>query len=283
MAALFRRRVSLIVAQPLADDYKNLSAQVVEIDGLRVQFKVEKSLRGKDPNSAEITVWNLSPTSRALLETRAAKVVLRAGYEDSVEQLFVGDVVFGESKHEGPDWQTKILAGDGARARKFARVSRSFRAGAPFASVAKGIALALGVGVGNLPDVLATVSTQYVQGYAAHGPAARELDRVLKSAGYEWSIQDGQLQVLKAGTELRTTVVLDAEHGLVGSPEVGAGEEKGGPVLTATSLLQGSLVPGVRLDLRGETVRGLFRVTKVSHDGDTHGAEWYTKVEGKPL
>src|ERR1044071_7509029 len=89
---LFDRRVSLLVAFPLATDYRSISGQVVEVQDLRVQFKIEKSLE-KDPNTAEISITNLAESTRSQMQTQSAKIILRAGYLNTLGQIFVGDAL----------------------------------------------------------------------------------------------------------------------------------------------------------------------------------------------
>src|SRR5690349_10835990 len=98
--ALFRRKVKLIVAAPLDSDYKSISVQTTEITDLRVQFKVVKTL-GKEPNTCEITVTNLSAHTRGQLPGKGAKVVLQAGYEQTLSQIHFGDATLIESRREG--------------------------------------------------------------------------------------------------------------------------------------------------------------------------------------
>jgi hypothetical protein len=112
-----------------------------------------------------------------------------------------------------------------------------------------------------------------------NGQAADILDRMARSSGYEWSVQDGQLQFLEVGKALqRTAVSLTPDTGLLGSPEVG---EKG--VVTARSWLQPSIIPGRKVHIRSRQVNGFFRVLKLLHRGDTRGSEWYTEIEGQPV
>jgi len=285
---LFRRRVQVVVASPLTENFSTISAQVMEIEKLRVSFKVSKSLT-KDPNTAEIKVYNLSEATRAKLPGKAAKIVLRAGYESTEDQIYIGDARTIESKKENADWITTFRCGDGERAVQHARVNASFAAGTPVSDIINTLGRAAKVDTGNLSKIAAGVpsSTQYTQGYAASGLALKELEKVLKFAGYELSIQDGALQALKPGEATTEEVILLApDSGLIGSPELAAGETKEGknkaaakPVLKAKSLLQGKLRPGRRVQVQSRQFNGLYRCVKVEHAGDTDGQDWFSSLE----
>lgn len=285
----------MIVASPLEEDYLNLSAQTVEISDLRVQFKVEKSLE-KNPNSAEIKITNLSEHTRASMTTFGSKVILRAGYGDRQAQLFVGDARVIDHTREGADWVTRIQAGDGARGYSHGRVSRSFPPGTPFADVIGFVGNALGIDGSAITKKVASVAgRQFAHGYTAHGRASTELDKVLRAAGYEWSIQDGKLQVLEPGEGTTEKVVeLSSDSGLIGSPEMsvskprkkaktGKAKKTKPPVLKFKALLSADIAPGRRVSFVSEKHTGIHRVLKITHSGDTHGGDWFTEGESEAL
>lgn len=285
MARLYGRICKLIVAAPIADDYRTVSANVYEIEGLQVRFEVKKTLK-KNPNDATIRITNLSPRSQAEMRERGIKVLLQAGYPDNLETLFVGDGYVGDTKTEGPDTVTTIQAGDGARAYLHARVAESFRAGTPASVVVRRLAEASGLDLGNVGAQAAQVAArQYANGYVAFGNATRELDKVLRSMGLEWSIQDGKIQVLRPGEGTTVNAVtLSSETGLIGSPEVGTPEKKGQrPRVKFKSALQPSIKAGGHVLLDGLTHKGLVLVKQVTHVGDTHGDDFYTEAEGETL
>jgi hypothetical protein len=288
MPNLFRRRVKVALATALKEDFSSISALVTEIEQLRVSFKVTKALT-KDPNTCEIKIYNLSTETRAKLPGTGAKVLLRAGYQSTEEQIFIGDARVIESKQEGADWVTTIRCGDGERAILHARVSESFTPGTPVANAIRTLGKAAKIDIGNLDKVVAGISPsqQYTQGYAAHGNLYKELGKALQFAGYELSIQDGALLALKPGEATTEEVIeLSEASGLIGSPESASGEKKEGknkapakPVLKVKSLLQGQLRCGRKLSLKSIQYNGLFRIVKVEHSGDTVGGDWYSSLE----
>lgn len=286
---LFRRRVKVALATALKEDFSSVSALVTEIEQLRVSFKVTKALT-KDPNTCEIKVYNLSADTRAKLPGTGAKVLLRAGYQSTEEQIFIGDARVIESKRESSaDWVTTIRCGDGERAVLHARVSSSFSPGTSVADVLRSLGKAGKVDTGNLEKVASGLSPslQYTQGYAAHGNFYKELGKALQFAGYELSIQDGAILALKPGEATTEEVIeLSAQSGLIGSPETASGEKKEGknkapakPVLKVKSLLQGQLRCGRKVSLKSTQYNGLFRIVKVEHSGDTASGDWYSSLE----
>lgn len=305
MAKLLQRKCRLILADPLVVGGKDtVSTQGIEVTDLRVSFKIRKSLK-KEPNTCEISVWNLNESTRAAVQKKNLIVVLEAGYEGALAQLFSGNARYVDQVGEGPDWCTRIQCGDGERAYQYRRVNLSFAKGTRVADVVSRVADALGVPQTGLEKLKSAVTDQFVKGYTASGKVSDELDHLLKSRGFEWSIQDGQLQILPTGQATPdTAVLLTPKTGLIGSPEHGNPERKipagqidpsaagfnitatkvtGPSVLKVKSLIQPGFKPGRKVEVRAETVKGVFRIQTVEHEGDSFGGAWYSLLECLPV
>ena len=282
MAQLFGRSVRLIIGSTL-------------IEGLRAQFKIKKTAT-KEPNECELSIWNLSETSRAALQAKGTRIIVEAGYISTASVIFAGDSSIIDHKHEGPDWISRIQCGDGERAFKFATLNQSFGPGVSVLEVFKKAAGQLvfkGVSIDNAVKQAQTELTgQFTQGYVLSGRAFSAAAQLAESYGLELSIQDGQLQLIRrASTTQDQAVVLSASTGLIGSPEHGTpaaaapdGRKKP-QVLKAKSLLQPGIRAGGRVRIEAESPgnNGDFKVLTVVHDGDTHGGSWYSEIEAVPV
>ncbi len=284
MSDLFERRCTVIMGKP-PENFVDLLPGAIEVKGLRVQFKVSKSL-DKHPNTCEVSITNLSAKTRKDMQAKGARVIVSAGYKDTESQIFAGDARYIEHVRMGPDWVTKVQCGDGERAYQNGRVNGSWGPGTSIVDVLKSAAKSLFVDPGNLNQKVTNLSQQFVNGYAAQGKASVELDKVLAPTGYEWSIQDGRLQLLRPGETTTDSVVeLSPTSGLIGSPEHGTPDKKGGPAtIKIKSLLQASIKPGGKVVVNSAEYRGaVFRVLKVEHRGDTAGGDWYSEIEAHAL
>ncbi len=263
---------------------------------LRVVFAIEKD-DNRDPNRATIEIFNLNKTNRGVLRAgsdllQSSKdaglvydwpLIVQAGYGALKGQIFSGDIVRADSRLNGTDWVTTIEAEDGGTKFRSARISQSFGKGTPVLAVLNALLAELGVGPGNAPaHFAAPTSRGYVvfqNGVALTGKVSKLLDKYITSAGYQWSIQDGQLQVLAPDeVSLGLVTILSPLTGLVGSPEQG---EKG--IIKARSLLQPSIKPGSLVTMISNNVNGPYKATMCNYFGDSHGQDWYTECEGKPL
>jgi hypothetical protein len=284
VARLFKHAVALALSKPLNGDFFKHGSTTTTITGLRVTYEVEKHT-GKEPNTCRVEIYNLAERTRSELQEKPVHVLLQAGYEDTVETLFQGDLTWADSKKDGADWITTLQLGDGERAFQHARVSRSYRAGVPALTALNEVARAMGLRARPSARVRAQLARQFTGGLVLHGACRSELTRLLAPLGVDWSIQDGELQVLRSD-EHRTElpVLVSQDTGMIGSPEFGAPEKKGGrPLLTVNMLLNPRVVAGGRIQVTSRHVNGVFRVERVTHTGDTHGDDWTTTAEARAL
>lgn len=285
---LFQRRARLVIEFPVATpgDFTHTTSERIEIDGfgdasMRIRYTITKTLE-KEPNPGEITVTNLSPEHRARAQVKGAKLLLEVGYEKTgLSRIFAGDSRSGDSTKVGPDWETRFRCGDGERAYAHAFVSEGFDAGVTVGDVVRHCAQAMGLPLGNTAAQATKLNLVLYQGWAIHGPASTALDQILRMVDYSFSIQDGQLQILGPGEAIGKTIPeLSPETGLIGSPELGSPEKKGGaPALSCKSFVMPAARPGGLFSLRSERHVGVFKWKKAVHSGDTRGPEWFTTHE----
>jgi hypothetical protein len=288
MDQLFQRRCTLILAPPISGSLAAPApSQGIQIQDFRVQFKVAKTST-KEPNTADIQVFNLAQSTRAKLQSRGTRVILLAGYDKdapNLPQVFTGDSRSIDHVRDGADWCTKIQCGDGERNYKFALVNESFKPGANIVEALKKCITAMALDPGNSAQALASITQQYVSGYAMQGKASAELDSQLAGLGLEWSIQDGKVVILPHnGNTNDSAVVVTVQTGLLNEPEHGAPEVIGAPPLLKFRTLLNPLIRPWRkvfVQYRDAPAGGYFTAVKVDHSGDTHKGEWYTDVQAR--
>lgn len=270
-------------AVDLFDRSYRLQVEDLLITQLHVTFEVKRSLSAKVANSAEVSVFNLSGEHRKKLQAlQNVFVSLEAGFDGHNSLIFRGDLREAWSHREGVNWITEVSSASAIVKRKKARVNTAFPAGTSVSAVIEHCAEALQVGMGNtdkqaLRAKLWNVSPPtFVTGYVASGDAVSQLDRVCRSCGLEWSIQDNQLQLLERGKALQEDgIILAPDSGLLESPELG----KGGVVRCKTLMIPG-LYPGRRVELRTRHVQGVYRIETTHHRGGFDaGDDWGCELE----
>jgi hypothetical protein len=291
MGKKFKRRIQVTVARMMPDVFfaEPSRTNAIVIRDAHIKFKVEKTLEEK-PNTCEIEIFNLAETTRAAFTVKPSLVRLEAGYESApgvpeLVKLFEGDLTFGPSAHEGVDWITRVSAAEGGRALANAHVSRSYKAGVNHRTVIAEVAKSMGLKVPTNVKEAKELSAQFVSGVTLHGPSQAQMTKILKPHGMGWSIQNGQLQVLRAaGVRADEAIVISAKTGMVGSPILDAPKEPGKPAtVKVKTLLEPGLLPGGRMRIIAEGVDGLFRIDKVTLQGSNFDTDYYSEVDGTML
>jgi len=246
---------------------------------LKLTFDVTKTL-DRSANTASLSIWNLSENSRSWLQEKGLEVSIEAGYVEERNQIFKGDIENTTITREAVDWIVALELGDGTAALQSSRVNLSLRGPQKMGAVLQKVAETLGLDTGNLKEKVASdgarsVLKDIINSIVLSGKSADVLEEVAAAMGLSYSVQDKGLLFRAPGEAVSGPAIeLNDSKGLLGSPEVG---EKG--IVSARSLLNGRIKPGVLIDLESLLISGQYLVQKVKHVGDTWGAQWETEME----
>lgn len=266
-----------------------------DISGLAIEFEICRALKPTDPNNAVIRVQNLSPSSRSAMSGQhPISVKLEAGYGQTLSTLYFAYIRSASTVRHGPNFVSTIESQDtiarprGVKATKKILGDETHPNGnvvktdgpvIPVANALKTIARAMGVGPGNIQAALDGLKVQRlsnVNGGAVVGNAAQRMTDLCRSLGLEWSIQNGNLQLLPIGqTTGDQAIEISASTGMMGSPQV----DSQGVLQVSTRLIPG-LVPGALINMKSLFVSGGYRIEKIRYQGNTFGSEWDAHMTG---
>jgi len=255
----------------------------------RISFKATKTWK-PEPNTCELEIYNLSPDQRsAISAAKTPTIKLAAGYggDENLTQIFYGQAIY--SKHEikpgSGDVITTISTTDGGSKKQTGRIHVSFGPGTATSTVLRRIIQELGIKSGNIDQVIRDLdagirATIYSQGVTISGSAADELGHLCRSCGYDYSIQDGALQMLKIGKAVAGTAIkLNDRSGLIGSPSISNKGVVAGQCLIFKPGTGLDLVPGRLIDLHSEFLSGIYILAKCDFSGDNYADDWYCNFE----
>jgi hypothetical protein len=267
-------------------------------DVLDIEFKIEKTDK-PEPNKAKITVYGLNEDHRGELlrmsgtqidksKRKPIRVELDVGYREQHGMIFAGDLRNLEVRQDGVEVQTVVFGHDGGHAFKTSTIERSFAKGTPLATAVRACAEALGVGFGNIDDLSGTATIPGLgktlpHGIVLHGPAQAQLDRLLKSARLNWSIQHGALE--------RSAIRLGPDSGLIGSPETEVTTDvvpsKGAPpkakgAIKVKALLNPGFYPKRKIVLDSVSHQGGYVIQEVEFNGSTFADDWFAEMKVVP-
>ena len=264
--------------------------------GLDAWFQVRRSLKANEPNTCDLRLYNLAPSTLSALAAATqtvpspanapgspltvVPVKIVAGYEGGTSTIFLGEMRSAQTITDGADNVTELTTGDGDFATILARSVASFPPGTNAYTVAVKMLADMNLGQGNLSTVapIMRASNLYSGGVVLKSSSWDHLRDLCASCGLEVSIQGGVAQFMPLGTPLiGQAYLLSSDTGLIGSPSVDTKN-----VLTCKTEMLPGIAPGVAIQLSSKYVKGTFRVTSVTTTGDTAGDDWCHEIEAKP-
>ena len=265
-----------------------------EIIDLRINFKIEKSLVGY-PNLGNIKIHDLAESSRNAIEEEGLPVELYTGHSDtSVPLLFSGDIINVVHIKTGTDWISEIFAADGINILSTATINKTLPAGVNTEQIynelvgqMQGIAKGATEGLKNC----LSGKKSLLRELQLSGNIKDWLEKISTDCGFDYSINDGVIETTPKGLPLSDVppVIINQASGMIGSPErteIGINvknlllpELKLARTIKVESITEklnvGNLffrkVPPIRN-------KGIYRIDKLVHIGDTHDNPWETQI-----
>lgn len=280
--SLFKRKISIS-----AFDSNGIALELPDLSGLHISFKAQKTSFDA-ANTCELTLWNLSESTRNTLTTIDTKIVINAGYEDDIVDLqspeqiaFIGNVVSSTIGKGQADNATTIILNDGQKELRDVKVEISYDENIAVKTILADVANQLGF---ELIDYTTSRDFSYQNGFSYVGVARKCIEKLVKRLKATWSIQNNKLQVLnKNGNTTDDPVEVKELLGMVGSPirlddigERANGEQarKGWKVMTR---IRPTIQPGGRVKLTSDEVNGsIFQVWSVLHIADNFETNDFT-------
>jgi len=136
----------------------------------------------------------------------------------------------------------------------------------------------------NLPLRFSNLKPQNIKnGYSFVGTVSDALQDLAMQYDFEWSIQNGQIQILtKNSSTTLKAFLLSAETGLIESPNRTIKnkdfEKKEKGEYSVVCLLNPQLEVGDLISIDSSSLKGTFLIKELTHIGDNMGNEWYTKL-----
>ena len=268
----------------------------LDFSQMRVTFDIKKT-QNETPNLAQIKIYNLAPDTENQIINEFTRVTLQAGYQDHYGVIFDGEIVQSKRGREnGTDTFIEISASDGDSAYNNAIVNVTLAAGSSQADHINVASKSMGIGTG----YTSPSGQKLPRGKVMYGHAKDVLRTSAQTNNQDWSIQDGQLQILSKVSLLPTqAVVLNSQSGLIG------GAEQSTQGVLAKALLNPMLKIGAHVIINEQDVSvaklkhqkehqsgdtkdadklaiiakdGSYKIIGANFKGDTYGNDWYSEV-----
>lgn len=288
MTRQYLRSCTLIVS--------SISGDGLDLSELRIKFTISQADR-QQPNTAQIRVWNLNPSTARQIEKQFTRVTLQAGYGDQANVIFDGTIVqLRRGRESATDTYLDISAADGDAAYNFGIVVTSLAAGYKPEDVYAAATAAFekyGVTAGDLPAG-GLGAGQGQRGKVMFGMARDYMADLADTTLTTWSIQNGKVSVVQQGGFLPgEAVVVNSQSGMIGIPEQTVGGINVRVLLNPRLRYCGRIQinegdinkAAVSLSAASPTTYlprlvedGFYRIVVVNHSGDNRGNDWYSDL-----
>ena len=265
MPYLYQRRIRTSVAGLIIED-------------LRQSLSIERHSDATQDRGS-IAIYNLSPAHESRIRDRGGPITIEAGYPDTLAVVFEGEVQRAIRSREGTNVITRVTLGD--QVRQVDRLGGVSNRVYPGVESVRRIATDLIADMDLQPGPLdaipesATFTDFHWVGTSAGGLRALLNGAAPSLARLQWFEADGVVRFGRKGEAQADapTIVLSPETGLIESPiPTDEGAE-------ARSFLNPAIVLGCLIDLRSDTLTGMWKVVALRHSGDTWAGEFETGVD----
>jgi len=245
-------------------------------EALRISFRIEK-MDTESPDTAKISLWNLSPDNIAALNEEDCVVTLQAGYAGFMPLVFKGVVTYTETVLDSADRETYFEAQDCRVELRDTYVSLSYEGPINSQVIINDIASQMGLA----PNFSHNAEFHdFPKGFSYVGPARVAMDKACASSALRWKAENEILHVKINRDALNQEVyVLSPETGLIGVPKkiTFGGDTEGHAQQTGWQVeyfLNGAIGVSDYVKLESKFVSGYFRVMAVDMIGDNLEGDW---------
>jgi hypothetical protein len=265
----------------------------LEISGLNIQFKVQKSTNNKyKGNHASISIYNLSAEHRHALEESGLVVALDVGYGDTgLHELFSGQItdVKSETARQSEDLVTSLTLDALYSGLNHKMVSKLVAPNSTIEELIRQLAK-------EMPDIVQTkfsgdtLKTKIPDGYPINGTPRQTLSEICDAYGLEWQVDGSVLYVTDVTASFMKSeqaFILNEASGLIERPEQeevdkkrakGDKKKKGRKGLKITCLLNPLIKAGGLIRLEFGDLSGDYKVIDINHQGEVYGNAWTTTL-----
>lgn len=254
----------------------------------RVVFKIIVDFGGA-VSYADISIYNLNDDTAKKALKSGDKLAFRAGYVENIDTIFKGSITNVLRERNGSDTITRLICkGYGFPSNK--SIEKTLGKNISLTSILKEIADSL-----ELPLVIDDEDfddTRFLRGYVLHGDPEVKLEKLARNHAFDYVIENERLIIVSNNKARAGRPFIVSEFaGMEGIPEI---TENG---VDVSVRLSPKIKIGGEVDVQSELAtfnfgnlyfqnipesagKGIYRIYKIEHGGDSYGDEWTSKITG---
>lgn len=246
--------------------------KIYKSDEIDIEFNVPFSTK-KEPNSTEISIYNLSPPSIASIK-KGTKVSLSAGYNTNIGMLASGEVSDFITTVENVDKKTTMKLSTGITAWQDKKIQKTYAPGTTAKDIFSDLIPSFGVAIGELNPV---INPTYSKGKTVSGRLKDIMIKLATETKSKFYLDKGRAYIRATDKGTETGFLLSGETGLLGTPEktqISEDGEKPKDGWSVKCLLNHNIGVDSLITIKSKSINGKFRVVS-----GTHTSEWITNMK----
>lgn len=251
-------------------------------DALEIEFDIPFS-NNKEPDIAEITIYNLSDSSIEQIK-KDGYIMVNAGYKQlgNIANIFTGKIEEVATEWLYVDKVTKIKATDGGDAWRKVKVNKTYQRNTKASDIMRDLAKAMGY---EITKIEPKEDITYKLGKTITSYASTSLDQLAKDTKSKLFINKNRITIADEDKGNSTGVLLNENSGLIGTPTMvkdETGDKNGSRDYEAnkkendkerkawrvTSLLNPMFETDTIIKVESRTINGEYRVVRGVHNRD---------------
>ncbi len=279
MSRFYNRRFEVLVDN---------SIFIEETDGrqFKITFEILVDFNGYH-SYADIGLYNLKESTRQNVIKKGKQIGLRAGYADSIDFIFNGQIRNAFKERVGPNVITRVIAHGGPPPT--ATINQTFGKGVSVPTLIRACAKVIGLPlIINDPDFNSTAT--YARGYSLYGDPSKILDKLANTHGFNYTIENQRVAVVGAGKfRAGAPYIISQANGMEGIPEITEIGVDANVRLTPKIRIGGQVDVQSELstfnfsnlyfqDVPANAGSGIYNVQQLRYSGDSWGDTWTTSV-----
>ncbi|MFG0827907.1 hypothetical protein ACF8R6_05940 [Pseudomonas sp. CJQ_7] len=260
----------------------------------RIQFNIDVS-PGSSVSYADIRLYNLNKVSGI---ANGARIILRAGYTDNIDAIFMGTVtnVLREREPGSPEIITRLICRSGSAAVDRGSALTCLGPGVRVEEVIRDLARQWPIPV-DMDDKQFADDQPMIRGCTIDGDIPKAMDNLAYDYDFKWLQHMGRMYVTKPEMKRNSTAIkINQFTGMIGIPEIGLGPS--GLGISVSAQLNPSIMINGVIDLTSEFATyntgnlyvsevqpeakpvGEYNVFALRYEGDSHSDTWKVDIDG---
>lgn len=239
----------------------------------------------------DVALYNLSESTANKALVRGKTLTLKAGYENTIDTIFVGVIRNVLRERQGPSTITRLICRGGSLPGEQGQINETLGENAKIVEIiracAKAMSLPLVIDESQFADI-----EPYVYGYVLSGDPRVYLDNLAETHKFDYTVENERLIVVRRGKARQGDVhVVSQFTGMEGIPEItevgvdvtirlNAKIKIGGKFRIDSTLATFNFSNLYFVDIPASAGQGEYKIFRVGHSGDTWGDAWSTKITG---